>query len=133
MLRENIKILAMILLVAGFLTYSGILYSNLPAKDNSTTLQMEGKMTWQRYNCGSCHQVYGLGGYLGPDLTNTYSIKGPAYIRAFLQHGTRVMPDFGLNESEMTALVAYLQCIDQSGSADPRKLKSDRYGNISSQ
>ena len=63
-----------------------------------------GKMIWQQYNCTACHQVYGLGGYLGPDLTNTFSLKGPEYIAAFLKSGTVTMPDFHLKENEIDAL-----------------------------
>ena len=33
-----------------------------------------GRIVWQKNNCQSCHQLYGLGGYLGPDLTNEMSI-----------------------------------------------------------
>ena len=41
-----------------------------------SSLACEGKIVFQKYNCISCHQLYGLGGYLGPDLTNVISEKG---------------------------------------------------------
>lgn len=78
----------------------------------------------------ACHQVFGLGGYLGPDLTNVYSRRDEAYIRAFLQHGSAVMPDFQLSDNDMEALVAYLQILDQSGKADPRSFKIQPNGTI---
>lgn len=89
-----------------------------------------GKKVWQDKNCIACHQIYGLGGYLGPDLTNTYSEKGPDYIKAFLRSGTRVMPDFQLSENEMEQLVRYLQHIDESGTGRPHQLKIYHDGTI---
>lgn len=82
----------------------------------------EGRLVWQRYNCQSCHQLYGLGGYLGPDLTNVYSApgKGESYIRALVRTGTAQMPVFNLSEEETTLLIAFLKTADTIGSADPR-------------
>src|SRR3546814_18342410 len=31
-----------------------------------------------------CHTLLGNGAYLGPDLTNTYELAGPAWLSAFL-------------------------------------------------
>ena len=80
----------------------------------------DGKMVWQHYNCNACHQIYGLGGYLGPDLTNEYSLKGKDVINAFLISGTSTMPVFHMSEKEMNDLVAFLKDVDRTGSADPR-------------
>ena len=71
-----------------------------------------GKMVWQQYNCNACHQVYGLGGYLGPDLTNVYSNRGSEYIQAFLKNGTGSMPQFHLTETETSLLLSFLKEID---------------------
>lgn len=81
-----------------------------------------GRLVWQRYNCQGCHQLYGLGGYLGPDLTNVYGSpgKGEPLIRALLPAGNALMPDFDLPEDEMQQLLEFLKAVDQSGSADPR-------------
>ena len=73
--------------------------------------------TWQQKNCQSCHQVYGLGGYLGPDLTNVASTpgKGEQYMKVFIRYGTGKMPNFHLSDSETDNLVAFLKWIDKSG------------------
>lgn len=121
MFSDKYKLIVILLLIVSFLTYSGFIYKSLPASDMSVTEETNnGKMIWQQYNCTACHQVYGLGGYLGPDLTNTFSLKGPEYIAAFLKSGTVTMPNFHLNENEIAALIAYMKNIDMSGSADPR-------------
>ena len=67
-----------------------------------------GQQLFQESNCIACHQFYGLGGYMGPDLTNVISNRGEAYSRAFISAGTASMPNFGLNQEEVTALVAFL-------------------------
>ncbi len=76
-----------------------------------------GENLWQQNNCFSCHQLYGLGGYLGPDLTNVYSTegKGEAYINAFLNSGIKTMPKFNFTEKEKSNLVAFLKEVDQTG------------------
>lgn len=131
MVTDKSRLLTLVLLAIGFLLYSITLYSTQPRKTPAVTeLSSKGKLVWQQYNCTGCHQVYGLGGYLGPDLTNTYSRKGPAYIKAFLAGGTVTMPNFRLSEEEMEALVAYLQNIDASGTADPRSFTIHTNGTI---
>lgn len=131
MFSDKHKLIVILLLIVSFLTYSGFIYKSLPVDDMSVTEETSnGKMLWQQYNCTACHQVYGLGGYLGPDLTNTFSLKGPEYIAAFLKSGTVTMPNFHLKENEIAALIAYLKNIDKSGSADPRSFIINNNGTI---
>ena len=131
MTPERQKKIVVSILVVAFLCYSFFLYSSLPVKEHRVSSQtIEGKTLWQRHNCTACHQVYGLGGYLGPDLTNVYSLKGAGYIKAFLGAGTISMPDFHFNPKEIDALLAYLRNIDSSGSADPRTFTINNDGTI---
>lgn len=73
--------------------------------------------TWQDKNCQSCHQLYGLGGYMGPDLTNTFSAngKGAQYMQSFIKHGTGKMPNFNLTDAEVSNIIAFLAWVDRSG------------------
>ncbi|MFN8245948.1 MAG: cytochrome c [Ferruginibacter sp.] len=120
------------ILIAIFIAYSAYLYAIPdPREPGSSAEFSEGKLIWQQRNCQSCHQIYGLGGYLGPDLTNTYSLKGPEYIRIFLTKGTRIMPNFKLKNSEIRLLTRFLQTIDSSGRGDPRHFTKNWHGNIS--
>lgn len=131
MTPEKEKRLTLVLYLTAFLSYSFFLYSSLPAGNKLPVAHaVRGKMLWQQYNCTACHQVYGLGGFLGPDLTNAYSKRGAVYIKAFLRSGTAAMPDFHLNDNEMSALVDYMQQIDASGKADPRTFTINRDGTI---
>lgn len=131
MLSDKKKVITALTLVTGFLFYSFFIYSTLPVKYVKVVPEVsKGKLVWQQYNCNACHQVYGLGGYLGPDLTNEYSVKGPDYIKAFLKSGTVTMPNFHLNEEEIKDLLSYLQNIDLSGKADPRTFTINTDGTI---
>lgn len=128
---HGLKAVVFVVLLCGFLLYTGILYTRIPGTfAQASPLADHGRELWQENNCVACHQVFGLGGYLGPDLTNVYSRRDEAYIRAFLQHGSAVMPDFQLSDNDMEALVAYLQILDQSGKADPRSFKIQPNGTI---
>jgi nitric oxide reductase subunit C len=134
MIPDKFKVLTGVMLVSLFLVYSGFLYLATPFGQETALAEPgahEGKMLWQEKNCISCHQLYGLGGYLGPDLTNVYSMKGPAYIKAFLAKGTAVMPDFKLSMVEMDKLVAFLKMTDASGKSDPRTFLIHVDGTIS--
>ncbi|MFQ5982601.1 MAG: c-type cytochrome [Woeseiaceae bacterium] len=89
-----------------------------------------GQALFQEHNCIACHQFYGLGGYMGPDLTNVISNKGPAYARAFLVSGTQRMPNFNLNESELDAMIAYLEFVDSTGRYPADEYRINWYGTV---
>ncbi len=119
-----------LLLVVAFIFFSANIYlkpasvSN-GAVDESIKKASVGRLVWQKYNCQSCHQLYGLGGYLGPDLTNVYSTAGKSeqYIKAMIKSGVAQMPAFNLSEEEQENIVAFLKMTDASGSANPRNFK----------
>lgn len=105
-----------------FSIYSYFIYIDAAPGDKGEFLSEEavhGKMIYQEYNCTACHQLYGLGGYMGPDLTNVISSpnKGEAYARAFIQGGTQRMPNFHLNENQVSDLIAYLTYVSKTGTS----------------
>ena len=93
---------------------------------------MAGQALYQEKNCIACHQLYGLGGHMGPDLTNVISApdKGAAYARAFIESGTEKMPDFGLDEAQVDTLVQFLEFVDSTGTYPPRQPKINWYGTV---
>lgn len=106
-------------LISAFIIYNTIIYTS---KTNYSSVKfskeaVEGEDIWLKNNCNSCHQIYGLGGYLGPDLTNIYASKrgGENYIKAMVNSGIKSMPKFDLSESEKNKLVQFLKEIDQTG------------------
>ena len=94
---NRFKLPAILLLITSSVIYSGFVYTLGTENNNSVPLTEEikqGKMLWQKKNCTACHQLYGLGGYMGPDLTNVISSKGKGeiYAEAFIRSGTNTMP-----------------------------------------
>jgi len=124
------------ILSAFFLIYSFSIYMKpLSIKADSRfdkELASEGRLVWQEYNCQSCHQLYSLGGYLGPDLTNVISNpnKGEKIIRAMVRSGTKQMPAFNLTDNEMNSLIEFLKSTDASGKSDLRGFSIDNFGMI---
>lgn len=130
-MKDYNKILIFVFLTVLFFIYTFSLYGmNLDFSSFGGNSADRGKRIWQEKNCTGCHQIYGLGGYLGPDLTNTYSERGTAYIKAFLKSGTQTMPDFKLTDQEVENLTEYLKSIDKSGIGRPSQLKINYDGTI---
>ncbi len=119
-----------------FLIYSFTIYiTPMVTTDNThydQTEAAEGRLVWQEYNCQSCHQFYGLGGYLGPDLTNIMSQpgKGELYLKAMVKSGTKQMPSFTVPDKKMKELIEFLKSVDASGKADPRTFETNKFGMI---
>lgn len=129
----NWKRLVFYTLSIGFAIYSILLWTQKEkVSEVSPLLVAEGKQVWQTYNCQSCHQFYGLGGYLGPDLTNEFNKwKGnTALIEAFIRSGNRRMPSYHLSDREMKALLGFLEAMNQTGVADPRHFAIRQTGMI---
>jgi nitric oxide reductase subunit C len=119
-------------LIVIFIIYNSLIYNSdsyIPSTA-MTKKAVKGEILWQNNNCWSCHQVYGLGGYLGPELTNIYSNpnKGPDYIKAMLNSGVKSMPKFNFTEEEKLAITEYLKIIDKSGAYPNISAEIERTG-----
>lgn len=107
----------LLFMMSVFLFYNFIIYTS---KEDYGTIHLsekaiQGETIWLENNCNSCHQFYGLGGYLGPDLTNIYSKRDEDNIKAMLNSGVNAMPKFSFKENEKEALVQFLKEVDQTG------------------
>ena len=113
--------------------YAIPLFSPSPYSEKELNLVAEGRLVWQKHNCHTCHQLYGLGGYLGPDLTNVYSRSGnnEHYIRGIVKSGVKQMPAFEISEEEMNALLQFLKNVDQSGTSNPQDYQPEILGTFS--
>jgi nitric oxide reductase subunit C len=114
-----IKLATLAILLITYIGYSALVYTKGTQSLLSFTKEeqqkiSEGKQLYQQKNCQACHQIYGLGGYLGPELTTAYSDRhrGEAFMRALLSAGGNRMPNFHFSPSQIDALIAYLKYVD---------------------
>lgn len=111
--------LLLLLLLTVFGTYNYNIYNDQSAfgKIKLSEKALQGEKIWLKNNCNSCHQLYGLGGYLGPDLTNVYAFrkKNDTYLKAMFNSGTKAMPNFDFNETEKEELLQFLIEVDKTG------------------
>jgi nitric oxide reductase subunit C len=114
-----VKIVAFTSLFVAYVVYSIIVYTKGTEKNFVLSAQEQiniknGSHLFQKYNCTACHQLYGLGGYLGPELTTAYSdpTRGELYMKAFLKAGGRRMPNYHFKEEDVNALISFLKYVD---------------------
>ena len=120
-------------LISVFAIYNFILYTQNTSASTAPLLSdsaLRGEHLWQKNNCTACHQLYGLGGYLGPDLTNISSnpMKGLEYAKAFFNSGVKSMPKFNFSEAEKNDLAEFLKSVDRTGFYPNKQAEFDQAG-----
>ena len=135
-MQLNTKRFISAILITSFFIYSVVIYTTGTSIDKGSKWRTEqskkGKLLYQRKNCHACHQLYGLGGFMGPDLTNVISAagKGPAYVNSFLQNGTERMPNFHFSKEEKDEIVAFLSYTDKTGVSPVRHFTINYDGTV---
>ncbi len=104
--------------------------------DSSNRLVMDhasrkGQQVWQQKNCIACHSLYGLGGHLGPDLTQVIKRKGAAFTQAYILAGGYKMPEQDLDKQELKVLISYLTFLNNSGTYPIKNFPEHAYGKYS--
>ncbi|MGW8271877.1 MAG: c-type cytochrome [Thermodesulfovibrionales bacterium] len=75
----------------------------------------DGAALFQKEGCVNCHRLKGVGGSIGPDLTDVSSRRSDQFIRQQLRDSSvnnpnSAMPSFKhLSEKEIQALIDYLK------------------------
>ncbi|MEN8376699.1 MAG: c-type cytochrome [Gemmatimonadota bacterium] len=100
------------LLVAAFLIQTTLVYSDEPTGSLDAEA-LRGRELWQRNGCQVCHQVYGQGGFLGPDLTNAYSRVDTLRFASLLTVGSGQMPSFRFSSDDIADLREFLRALDR--------------------
>ncbi|MCG8527635.1 MAG: cytochrome c [Opitutales bacterium] len=107
----------------GFFAYLGIALMVVVTSGNRDEHSMDaefpfapkGKSLWQQHNCSSCHSLFGVGGHIGPDLTNVHSRMGSSYIEYILERGKHKMPSYQLSLEERESLLQFFAYYDRLG------------------
>ena len=108
--------------VACFFLQTGLVYQDLFQEVRSPEFSEQGKeglRLWRENNCHTCHQIYGYGGFLGPDLTNLMSRRPDEDLTTVLSDGRKQMPAFHFTEAEQAAIQEFLREVDQTGTSIP--------------
>ncbi|MCH7848879.1 MAG: cytochrome c [Planctomycetes bacterium] len=110
----------MLVLVSCFLIQSSLVYFDESDSEPLSDAAREGRRIWHRHNCQSCHQFYGFGGFLGPDLTNATQRLTPERLEHLLTVGSEQMPSFNLSSDEIEAFSAFLAAMNDTGRGQAR-------------
>lgn len=99
-------------LVVCYAIQSGLVYSdekNVPLSQSA----LQGREIFHENACQVCHQLYGQGGFLGPDLTNAGSRVDEARLASLLTVGSGQMPAFRMDAEQIAHVAAFLAEIDR--------------------
>lgn len=121
-------------LLAAFVGQTALVYADDTADRTPplSELALQGRRLWHEHNCQVCHQIYGFGGFLGPDLTNVGSRLTPGepggdYLTKVLtegpQGGRTQMPAFHFDAAEVEAMRAFFVELDKTGVGVPRAFR----------
>ncbi len=99
-------------LVACFAIQSGLVYSDDVDIELSADA-VEGRKLYHDGACQVCHQLWGQGGFLGPDLTNASSRVDETRLASLLTVGSGQMPAFGYDDEQIRYMSAFLTEIDR--------------------
>ncbi len=106
-------------LVVAFLAESWLVYADPSHSGPLVGPALTGARAWHTHGCQACHQLYGYGGFLGPDLTNLASRAGerPLAVRlaVALATGPGGMPVIEVQPEEFEGLAAFLEAMDSTG------------------
>lgn len=106
------KRVALAALVGAFAFQTALVYSD-ERGDPLDDVARRGRTLWHEHGCQVCHQLYGQGGFLGPDLTNAFGRVDTLRFRTLLTLGSGQMPAFQFTETQVTAMRAFLEALDR--------------------
>ena len=112
-------------LLASFAIQTGMVYADDTAATRFEVLSedaLEGRRIWHEYNCQTCHQIHGFGGFLGPDLTNYGLRMTDDRLNEILTEGSAQMPAFHFDEDQIYFVGCFLDELSDMGQGVPRSV-----------
>lgn len=119
------KLVLLVALVACFAVQTFLVYSDPYVGQPLSETAQHGRRIWYAKNCQSCHQLYGFGGFLGPDLTNAAPGLTSERMNTVLTEGSGTMPAFQMSPDEIEAVTQFLIAMDHTGRGQARALYGD--------
>ncbi len=122
--KKTIGVGAVILAALITLEIGGVMSAPaLPAGEESP-LVTAGRNAYRQINCSYCHSIGGVGGSVGPDLTNIASKLNSQQLTTYLQNPNAMIPQtlhpkLQFTQDELTALVSYLETLGAPVSYTP--------------
>lgn len=125
------------IVIAGYLGYVGAIWVLEPRSPAALSAgfaataeasPLAGRQVWLENGCSTCHSLIGLGGHLGPDLTNYGRPELAATVRSTVRSGRSTMPRYSLSEHDLDALLAYLDTVSRSATYPPRSRSESAFG-----
>lgn len=112
------------LLLAGlalcYVIQTGLVYSDEPGRTQLSPRAEAGRRIFHERGCVNCHQLYGFGGFLGPDLTNAAERVTATRLQTLLTEGSSPMPAFHMKAEEIAAVRAFLEAMNATGRGQAR-------------
>jgi len=100
-------------LVACFAVQTGLVYTD-DVDLQLSEQAVEGRRLFHEKSCQVCHQLWGQGGFLGPDLTNSASRVDETRLASLLTVGSGQMPALHFDEAQIAAMRAFLRELDDA-------------------
>ncbi len=124
------RVVVYLVAVVCFFVQAGFVYLDYPRGALGARLSAQAKgglALWRKNNCQACHQIYGYGGFLGPDLTNVMSRRPLEDWTDVLTRGRKQMPAFHFDQQQRAAIIAFLTEMNDTGTSIPHfaKLRED--------
>lgn len=123
------RVLALWGVVAFGLAQTALTYSDAGGPAPGAPLSpraQRGLALFRANNCRACHQLFGFGGFLGPDLTNVAATKTPNELAPLLTDGRKQMPAFNFTPTQQRDIFAFLRAVDAAGQSQPAGLRNRR-------
>ncbi len=95
---------------------AALFFGSLGFAQEEESLVEKGQKVYTEKKCSMCHKIEGVGGKIGPDLSDVGNERDAEWIKGFLKDPKSVKPDtkqppFKGTDEELEALVAYLMSL----------------------
>ncbi len=115
--QKQVAVVVVIAIILWFVIAPPHWWLNLTKQVDLTDAATTGEQLVQEYGCANCHIVGSEGALKAPNLNTIMSRLDDVSVRLWLRNpravkGNTAMPNFHLSDSEIDAIVAYLELLN---------------------